>query len=398
MMLIVRSNSKRKNPLTMVAENSSVVGPSANVTDGPSAPHKWDLPGPTVNKLPNWDYGYVSKGGEPHGCSLETLVRMISSGVIVSGVWSPDTPGPVPAERAPFLLHAFRSRVVRYARNAVLVGLGILGVIVVIAVAEGEWRLIYQNYFSLFGVLVLAEGIWEYSRSRRYTEEDAVSDASTALFTEWLQNKNLSGYTIALVAAMIAVSGMQVFADDAINRAALVKPAVWNGEVWRLFTSTLMHADVTHFWMNFLFLLHIAKIVEQTLARAFVPLIFVITGALGSVFSMLLYPNSTSIGASGGLLGLLGFITIAAYFDRDRYPPLYFRRMIAVIILIGLMGLFGFAFIDNAGHLGGLVGGLLLGWFFLRSNHKARLIKVGGVSALFALVVIALTAIYHMLG
>ena len=51
-----------------------------------------------------------------------------------------------------------------------------------------------------------------------------------------------------------------------------------------------------HLWMNFFALLTLAKIVERTVQPACVPLVFILTGALGSVFSVVLYPNVTSVG------------------------------------------------------------------------------------------------------
>jgi rhomboid protease GluP len=204
-----------------------------------------------------------------------------------------------------------------------------------------------------------------------------------------------------LAACIVIVSAAQIFPDDAIKAAGLVKPAVRNGEIWRLFTATLMHANFMHFWLNFLALLHFSRIIEQTVQRAFVPLVFVLAAPVGSIFSVLFYPNTTSIGASGGLMGLLGFITIAAYFDKTRYPPRYLRQMIEAIVLIGVFGLVGFAFVDNAGHFGGLVGGVFLGWLFLTKNEwikeKEKLLELGGATALLALGVISAIAVYRMM-
>jgi membrane associated rhomboid family serine protease len=363
--------------------------------------HEWDISGWIPDKPKNWDYGYVVSG-QTIGSTREHLVELlVSRGSEISFVWTPETPEPVPPENVPFLVEAFRRIETRKARNGILAGAAFVGIAVVLALGLQNWDILYRNIFFLFGGLALVEGVWVFARARRYTQEEAMSDASTARFASWLKNKNLSGYTITLGACIVVVGVAQLLVRNSIEASGLVKPAVRSGEVWRIFTATLMHGNFTHFWMNGVALIHFAKILEQTVQRAYVPLVFLITGAVGSVFSVVLYPNTTSIGASGGLMGLLGFITIAAYFDRNRFPPKYFRQMIEAIVSVGVFGIIGFAFIDNAAHLGGLIGGILLGLLLLRNNaHNVKstdnVLKFASLVCLVVLALIAAIAIYHM--
>lgn len=358
--------------------------------------HKWNLPHSVPAKPAGWDYGYVLKG-QAIGRTREQLIELVQRGAEMSYVWTPDTPEPVLPESVPFLIDAFRRNIRREARNTILFGAGLVVFDVLTAIVLHEWSLVYRSFLFVLGAVFLIDGIWVYAGSRHYTQEDAMSDAATARFAAWIKNKPLSGYSFTLAACIVVVFVIQSFLENSIEVAGLVKPAVWNGEIWRLFTATVMHANFMHFWMNLLALVSLSKIVEQTVQRAYVPLIFLLTAVVGSVFSVLLYPNSTSVGASGGLMGLFGFITITAYFDRTRYPPKYLRRMIEVIVLTGALGVVGFAFIDNAAHFGGLVAGLLLGWFFVKRSENGKLVTLGGSAALIALASITAFAVYRML-
>ena len=366
-----------------------------------SQPHEWDLIGPAPAKPATGDYGYVSHG-RTVGTTREKLIEAIKHNPVITYVWTPDTPEPVLPHTVPFILEVFRRNLRRQAHTTILIGIALLLFAFAIAIVSQEWSLLYRNLFFVGGGVVLTEGIWQYARLRRYTVEEAMSDASAARFAEWIEKKSLSGYTLTIAGCIVVVVIAQSLSNFSVEAAGLVKPAVREGQIWRLFTATLMHGSFMHFWMNFFVLIGFSKIVEQTVQRAFVPLVFLLTATVGSVFSLLLYPNVTSVGASGGLMGLLGFITIAARFDKTKYPPRYYRLMIEAITSIGLLGLFGFAFIDNAAHLGGLVGGLFLGWLCFRRNERwitenEKLVKLSGGASLFALTLIAAFTVQRLL-
>ena len=362
--------------------------------------HEWELVGQVPAKPATSEYGYVANG-KTTGVTRERLIEAVQNNPAVTHVWTPETSEPVSPFAVPFLFETLRKNLRKQARNAILAGIALVLLAFVIAMVAHKWSMVYRNIFFVLGAVILTEGIWQYARLRRYTPEEAASDASTARFTGWIEKKPISGYTFTIAGCIVVVAIAQALSNFSVDAAGLVKPAVKSGQVWRVFTAMLMHASFMHFWMNFLALFTLAKVVERTVQRACVPLVFILTGALGNVFSVVLYPNVTSVGASGGLMGLLGFITIAAYFDRTRYPPRYFRLMIEAIISVGLLGLFGFAFIDNAGHLGGLVGGLLLGWLCFRRNERwinenEKLVKFGGAAALVALTFTAAFAVHRL--
>ena len=365
--------------------------------------HEWELPGWIPDKPEGCDYGYVSNG-HAIGCTREELISNVSKRGLsdIKFVWTPETPQPVFPEKVPLLLTAFKKRAAKEARSEIYWGAGFIIFGLVLALGFSDWQLLYRNFFSVLGAVALVGGLWELYRIREYTQADAESVASSARFADWIGTKSISGYTVAISACIIVVGVAQAVTGnkESIQAAGLVKPEVWRGEWWRLFTCTLMHVSFMHFWMNFLALLQFARLIEQTIHRAYMPLVFLPSALCGSVFSLLLYPHSTSVGASGGLMGLFGFMTVAVLFEQHKYPPKYLRRLIEGIIFVGLLGIIGFAFIDNAAHLGGLVGGSALGWIFLRPKSKAgalgKALPLLSVASLFLIGLIALAAILRM--
>jgi membrane associated rhomboid family serine protease len=256
------------------------------------------------------------------------------------------------------------------------------------------------NLITILGGLELAAGNWRYWRTRKYTQEDAITEASDTRFRAWIHERSVSGYTITILASIIVVTTIQGLAANGDALAGLMKPAVWGGEVWRLFTSPLMHASLDHLLIVAFVLVWLAKIIEQTVQRAFVPLLFLVSAVVGSLASMVLSPHTNSMGASGGIMGLLGFIVVAAYRDRTKFPPRFFKRILTIMVFLCSLAFFGFPFIDKAAHLGGMVTGMVLGWLCTGRNWPpltGSLLRLAGVSAVLAVVYFAIVAVERML-
>jgi rhomboid protease GluP len=115
--------------------------------------------------------------------------------------------------------------------------------------------------------------------------------------------------------------------------------------------------------MNGMFFYDLGRLVE----RLFGPrrMLTILWGgvAAGALASFLTNP-SPSVGISGGLFALVGAMLAQGLRYWRRLPPggraMFLRGPIEIVILNVGMGL-ALPFIDNAGHLGGLAGGLVLG-------------------------------------
>lgn len=145
---------------------------------------------------------------------------------------------------------------------------------------------------------------------------------------------------------------------------ALDKQALAAGELYRLVTVTLVHANFLHLLFNMYFLYLIGPVVERAWGAAWFAVFYVVTAAAASTASFLVSPH-LSVGASGAIFGLVGVLIAAT---RVHHPALdrQGRAIVPQLITIVAINLvFGFvvAGVDNAAHIGGLVAGLWLGLF-----------------------------------
>jgi membrane associated rhomboid family serine protease len=366
----------------------------------PSPQHEWDRVDRKPAKSKIMDYGYIIKD-KAVGCTRQELIEtLVHRRKEVSFVWTPEMPAPVRPEQVPFLIESFRRIEVKDALIYLCIGAlvlfaGFLGVL-----GDRGWDPVASNLCFFVGGTALAAGNWKYWRARNYTQEDAASAASDTRFTNWLKKRSVSGYTITIIASMILVTVLQGVAVDGAARVGLVKPAVWRGEFWRLFTGSLMYQSFSYIYGGTLLLIHFSKVIEQAMQRAFVPLLFLASAVVGNLFSVILQPHTPSAGAYGGIMGLLGFIVISAYLDRTKFPPGYFKRMLAMAVALGAVGLLFFGFIDSAANLGGLWTGVTLGWLstkWKRAPITGKLLRLGSAAGVLGVVATAVFAIYRLI-
>ena len=138
---------------------------------------------------------------------------------------------------------------------------------------------------------------------------------------------------------------------------------VQKGEWWRMLAAIFMHSGVMHVGMNMLGLYLAGTLVERIYGARLFLIIYFGAGLLGSAFSLHFSAlHAVSVGASGAVFGVTGALLVAVLQHRDKLPETFSKQMIVgVCLFVGHSLLQGFANvgIDNAAHIGGLIGGAL---------------------------------------
>jgi rhomboid protease GluP len=142
-----------------------------------------------------------------------------------------------------------------------------------------------------------------------------------------------------------------------IKYGAKVNQLILEGQWWRFFTPIFIHIGFLHLAMNTFALYFLGTTVERMYGNVRFLFIYLFAGACGFIASFLFSAN-ISAGASGAIFGCFGALL---YFGAI-YPKLFFRTMGKnLFIILGLNLVVGFSSsgTDNAGHIGGLLGGFL---------------------------------------
>ncbi len=165
--------------------------------------------------------------------------------------------------------------------------------------------------------------------------------------------------------------------DQLTEWGALTKPGVMDGEWWRLITSMFLHVGILHIAFNAMALFALGMQLEQLMGSKRFLLIFFLTGIGGNILTLLVNPVP-SVGASGGIFGLLGALIAFFYRNRDRLGPWGQANLRSLLITAGINFVITISIpqVNQMAHLGGLLAGLFLG-YFLSPWHVRKTIGAG---------------------
>ncbi|NOK58417.1 MAG: hypothetical protein GFH27_549279n223 [Chloroflexi bacterium AL-W] len=138
----------------------------------------------------------------------------------------------------------------------------------------------------------------------------------------------------------------------------------FNGEYYRFLTAMFLHGSLLHMLFNGFALYSIGPETERVYGTARFVVLYFIAGFAGGVASYAITPNP-SVGASGAIFGMIGALAVFFYIARGVLGQMARDQLGGLITVIVLNLFIGFSVpnIDNMGHIGGLIGGAVVGWF-----------------------------------
>ncbi|MCI9234126.1 MAG: rhomboid family intramembrane serine protease [Bacilli bacterium] len=164
--------------------------------------------------------------------------------------------------------------------------------------------------------------------------------------------------------------------DVMVHYGANIAEYIKEGEIYRLITSAFMHAGILHLMCNMYCLYIIGPQLESFFGKFKFLTIYLVSAVTGNLMSML-FTTGASVGASGAIFGLFGAMLYFGYHYRVYLGNVMKSQLIPLIILNLFLG-FLMSGIDNAAHIGGLIGGTLITIALGVKYHSTTFEKING--------------------
>jgi len=258
------------------------------------------------------------------------------------------------------------------------------------------FSMLFRNIIFLLGLFFIAAGFWGIYEARRLSLKDVIPTQEAVDFIN--EGREIKPYySYILVGCIVAVYLAQISADSngsqeltgitkSVKLAGLVKPLVWQGEFWRLLTGAALHGSILHIYFNGQALYGFGSSIEYLANRAHLAIVFVLAAIGGSLLSVFAMPEATSVGASGGIMGLIGYLAIYGSRRRSQLPPGFLKSMLVNIGFVAAFGLVAYQIIDNFAHLGGFIIGAIYGFLQVPKDLEKNPRKSSAAAEFFGII------------
>lgn len=184
--------------------------------------------------------------------------------------------------------------------------------------------------------------------------------------------------TALLLISFVGLFAFQVYsgvdANEPTTEALLhwganALPFTMSGEPWRLVTSAFLHIGLMHLLFNSFAIYFFGQVAEPILGSAKFLALFLLSAIGGNLLNSQVTWNAIlesgaqpgiSAGASGGIMGIGAALLIIALFKISVNGLRLNLKSLIIIMAINLVYGFAVPGIDNAGHIGGAITGIII--------------------------------------
>ncbi|MCC6459775.1 MAG: rhomboid family intramembrane serine protease [Saprospiraceae bacterium] len=175
---------------------------------------------------------------------------------------------------------------------------------------------------------------------------------------------------VYLLMVLNGVHFMQPTSEALVAWGADYGPLTLRGDWWRMLSCCFVHIGLVHLLFNMYAFVQVGYALEAILGRFRLVAVYLLCGITSSTLSLYVHPETVSAGASGAIFGLYGFF-LALLFAKFIHESVRNELLQSVLLFVGynlFLGLRGG--VDNAAHIGGLLGGLAIGYIILPSLRR----------------------------
>lgn len=373
----------------------------------------WARPNAFAPKPESGPFGILDgKGNDRSFQTLADLKKHLEAGKgRLAWVWTPETERVVAPEEITELAGALRKRRLIFARQDLDEARRALPftAIAVLYAAYAMFRGIGTFGFGGLDLLIIATFAflyftarpwWESRKGRKLaeemTKERIAGEIPEARFELWMESQKAPLTKILLGLLLVVWLGQIIVPGNGIAEAGLDKIRYALGERWRIFTAAFLHGNLIHFVLNASALWYLGRRVEILARWPQLATVFFLSILGAGWATVSLMPTQTSVGISGAICGLLGFLLVFETLHRRLVPRPARRRLAAILISLVVIGILGFRFIDNAAHFGGLATGAAYAFLVFPGSSSPERPKILGQDYAiggFAVVLIFLSAL-----
>ncbi|MBL6633778.1 MAG: rhomboid family intramembrane serine protease [Thermoleophilia bacterium] len=169
--------------------------------------------------------------------------------------------------------------------------------------------------------------------------------------------------TVAIIVLCLAIAVVELAQGVTVSGTnagiavdlGLFGPFVADGQWYRIITSAFVHAGLIHLIFNMIVLWWLGGALERYAGSLRFSTIYLASVVWGAAGALLFAPNALTVGASGGIYGLMAALLVL---ERQQGIALL-GSSVGVFLLLNLGITFIIPGISIGGHLGGLLGGFL---------------------------------------